>query len=118
MSTTNRIVKACHKIGRLVCFSPSMGDFQIFETSVLDLMKNLSCGLWDLESRPCLTLGNPNQSKSNPLFKALLFSCYFNTLEDGKELDFEYGLVLNCLRERIYPLCRLLLNLHKPSHAR
>lgn len=41
MSTTNRIVKACHKIGRLVCFSPSMGDFKIFETSeyLLDLMK-------------------------------------------------------------------------------
>jgi hypothetical protein len=52
----------------------------------------------------------------NPL--TLLFSCY---LADAKELDFEYGLVLNCLRERIYYIpfvCRLLLNLHKPSHAR
>lgn len=75
MSTTNRIVKACHKIGRLVCFSPSMGDFQIFETCeyFLDLMKNLSCGLWDLESRPCLTLGNPNQSKSSDTPFQLLF---------------------------------------------
>lgn len=120
MSTTNRIVKACHKIGRLVCFSPSMGDFQIFETReyLLDLMKkrlSLAADFWILRVDHVLREGiriNPN-----PL--TLLFSCYLNTLEDAKELDFEYGLVLNCLRERIYPLfCRLLLNLHKPSHAR
>jgi len=63
MSTTNRIVKACQKIGRLVCFSPSMGDFQIFETReyFLDLMKkrlSLAADFGIVESRPCLTLGS------------------------------------------------------------
>lgn len=65
-----------------------------------------------LESRPCLMLGNLNQSQSSDT----PFCCYLNTLEDAKQLDFKYGLVLYCLRERIYPLfCHFLINLHNST---
>lgn len=101
------------QIGRLVRFSPSMGDFPIFErrSYFLDLMKkglSLAADFGILRVDHVLRQGiriNPN-----PL--TLLFRCYLNTCSDAKELDFEYGLVLNCLRERIYPLC-----LAKPPQA-